>query len=1210
MIIQYTLNKGQQQCSFTNMKSVVLAIVFLAFKIIYCFPEATGPRPKVQAKFGKIIGKSFSFDGGPHLDVVKTVDGYLSIPYAEPPVGPLRFMPPIAKTWSAEEGQAYDASINKAACPQMKLDYFNFTEEITEDCLHLDVYTPHPTPTKAPVMVFIHGGGFVYGTGTTQLSSPVPIVAVGDVIVVNINYRLNVFGFFSTGDNVVSGNAGLKDQVLALKWVHEHIADFGGDPESVTIFGESAGGMSVTYHVISPMSRGLFNGAIMQSGTIVGGVQLGPETRRLQRKRALALGKTFGCEKTNTSELVECLQAVDFETLLANYTNTNVETGEHPMTNPFSPNSDGEFLSDRADSLFENPANIIEANVMLGELEDEGNVVLPMVFPSYVDEAPIVNQTDFDMVVDIMTIKVLPTELSRKTTKLFYLTDDHITDPTADRKECINQLIGDIWFTCPNTRAAKYLVSAGNDVYTYHWTQVPSKSLWKVTWLGATHAEDLSYVFGSHFNEHMTQLYGGFTTEDIMLTKNIITYWTNFAKTGNPNSAGNNSTSLDFAEWPKYTLSDQSYKEIKTGMPNGKNIKPQVCEYFNEILPRLIAMEEKLKDMETEERGHCTKESCDGSPPIARPRSLYCLRVRLDCLAEKDGPQPMVQAKFGKVLGKSVTIGPDDYLKEAKTVDAYLSIPYAEPPVASLRFMSPVAKSWGVNTVFEATGPQTCCFQPGLDILPIYEEMSEDCLHLDVYTPNPRPVNAPVMVFIHGGGFVYGIGTSTNMSQVPMAAIGDVIVVNINYRLNVFGFFSTGDDVVPGNMGFKDQVLALQWVHNNIAEFGGDPEMITIYGESAGSISVTYHIVSPMSKGLFHRAIMQSGTQVPHFHGELNSMDLQRSRAFSFGRTLGCNQKNTKELVECLQTVDRETLLANYSVNTAIENEENPLTNVFIPNADGEFMPDDTSVLFDTLGAINDVDVLLGTVADEGTIFIKMLNQGETFNRTDFDMFVSVMLYMQLRTEVTKKTASILYLSDEQISHPESDHRHSASQMMGDLVFVCPAEKTAQQLAAAGKNVFLYQMTHVPSRSFWNMTGLGAAHGDDLIYVLGMHYNEDLTFMYGQLPDEEIRLTKAMITYWSNFAKTGDPNNSGGKNDFISAYPQWPKFSHSEHSYKKISTTMRNDNNLKTKECRFFNDIFPQIVKMEEKLNKFESEERHEKIKYTCQSDSCDGENP
>ncbi|XP_071941126.1 putative inactive carboxylesterase 4 [Antedon mediterranea] len=135
--------------------AAVLVILALLLQPVCGYSEASGPYPTIQSKFGTVIGKSFIFDGGEHLPIIKTVNGYLSIPYAEPPVGPLRFMSPVAKSWTVKDGGNYNATVNRAACPQLKTQHFNFPEEITEDCLHLDVYTPNPTVLQFILLIIV-----------------------------------------------------------------------------------------------------------------------------------------------------------------------------------------------------------------------------------------------------------------------------------------------------------------------------------------------------------------------------------------------------------------------------------------------------------------------------------------------------------------------------------------------------------------------------------------------------------------------------------------------------------------------------------------------------------------------------------------------------------------------------------------------------------------------------------------------------------------------------------------------------------------------------------------------------------------------------------------------------------------------------------------------------------------------------------------------
>ncbi|XP_015838446.1 juvenile hormone esterase-like [Tribolium castaneum] len=190
---------------------------------------------------------------------------------------------------------------------------------------------------------------------------------------------------------------------------------------------------------------------------------------------------------------------------------------------------------------------------------------------------------------------------------------------------------------------------------------------------------------------------------------------------------------------------------------------------------------------------------------------------------------------------------------------SYEGIPYAKPPVGELRFKPPQAPDkW--NGVLDANGKVPHCVQ----IPPVDENESEDCLYLNVYVPKPEPENTgpkPVMVWIYGGAFTFGWANGSFYGP-DFLLEQDVIVVHFNYRLNVFGFLSTGDLASPGNYGLKDQLAALKWVKTHIALFEGNPENITLFGQSAGAASVQYHLISPKSRGLFQRAISQSGSTI------------------------------------------------------------------------------------------------------------------------------------------------------------------------------------------------------------------------------------------------------------------------------------------------------------------------------------------------------------
>ncbi|NXU51605.1 SASB hydrolase, partial [Turnix velox] len=227
--------------------------------------------------------------------------------------------------------------------------------------------------------------------------------------------------------------------------------------------------------------------------------------------------------------------------------------------------------------------------------------------------------------------------------------------------------------------------------------------------------------------------------------------------------------------------------------------------------------------------------------------------------------KPEVVTKLGTVQGFQLHV---DSAK--KNVNVFLKLPFARPPVGQLRFSPPQPpEPW--SGVRDATSYPAMCLQDKVtgqlisDMVSMNKDkvtlsVSEDCLYLNIYSPVPvgKQEKLPVIVWIHGGGLLLGAASSYDGSA--LAALNNVVVVAIQYRLGFLGYFSTGDEHARGNWGYLDQVAALQWIQENIEYFGGDPGSVTIFGESAGGVSVSALILSPLAKGLFHKAISESGT--------------------------------------------------------------------------------------------------------------------------------------------------------------------------------------------------------------------------------------------------------------------------------------------------------------------------------------------------------------
>ncbi|KAF5307264.1 hypothetical protein FQR65_LT06980 [Abscondita terminalis] len=305
-------------------------------------------RPEVKLNNGLVVVGTVNKTSGSN----KIYRAFRGIPFAQPPLGDLRFKPPVPLPGSLAE-YTVDASQDKSSCVQLGVPVTG-----TEDCLYINVYTPVTCNSSEvlPVMVWIYGGGFIYGNSSYSIYGPDFLLDQG-VVFVSFNYRLGLFGFLSTEDEVSPGNYGLKDQILALHWVKDNIGSFGGNSSRITIFSESAGAASASYLSLTPLTKGLFQNAIFESGNSIVPWAL----TRNPREAAFAAGALLKINSTSSQALVDALRQIDFKSLANAQTALYIEsvaTGNPlnglPIGPTVEPNNPGAVVTNHSYELLRN----------------------------------------------------------------------------------------------------------------------------------------------------------------------------------------------------------------------------------------------------------------------------------------------------------------------------------------------------------------------------------------------------------------------------------------------------------------------------------------------------------------------------------------------------------------------------------------------------------------------------------------------------------------------------------------------------------------------------------------------------------------------------------------------------------------------------------------------------------------------------------------
>ena len=469
-------------------------------------------------------------------------------------------------------------------------------------------------------------------------------------------------------------------------------------------------------------------------------------------------------------------------------------------------------------------------------------------------------------------------------------------------------------------------------------------------------------------------------------------------------------------------------------------------------------------------------------------------------------------------------------------VRVFKGIPYAAPPVGNLRWRppQPVVPWTGVRDAsdYGAECPQTQYPAGSVYVRPLPPQ-SEDCLFVNVWTTANAGDKLPVFVWIHGGALTKGSGISDTRDGVPLARKG-VVLVSMNYRLGALGYLAHPELTAEspqkssGNYGVLDQIAALHWVQKNIAAFGGDPARVTIGGESAGSWSVNTLMASPLAKGLFIRAIGQSGgrfSRTPRLKEDRGSQPSAENVGLAFAKAVGADS------LAALRGLPADTLAAQ-----AVRTQE---------NVDGWVLPDEIRTIFSNRQH-NNVPVIVGSTADEMTSLGGAGNVPKTLE--------------EFRKRMAQQYGD--FAAEFETAYGVKTEADIAPALMAagrDTTFSSHMRQWARATTAAGARAYLYYFTHTPPHP--RAAQLKAFHASDIPYAFNVVPSNDPREAGFAYTDADRRLADAMSSYWVNFIVSGDPNGKG--------LPEWPAYNADTEPYLELGATIKTGRHLLKRELDF-----------------------------------------
>ncbi|XP_076755888.1 juvenile hormone esterase [Xylocopa sonorina] len=521
---------------------------------------------------------------------------------------------------------------------------------------------------------------------------------------------------------------------------------------------------------------------------------------------------------------------------------------------------------------------------------------------------------------------------------------------------------------------------------------------------------------------------------------------------------------------------------------------------------------------------------------------VLLLLFALVTLAWSSEDAPRVRTPLGAVKG---------YYKlshNGRQYEAYEGIPYALPPTGKLRFKPPQRLPPWMGELSATKFGSPCLQYSHLTVVPDEKvEGAEDCLYLNIYVPVDRRTNGqslPVIFWIHGGAFQFGSGMHMGAKYLMDR---DVILVTFNYRLGMLGFLSTEDEAIPGNMGLKDQSMALRWVSENIEWFGGDPKKVTLIGLSAGGASVHYHYLSPMSAGLFQGGISISGTALNCWTQTENALE----KAKQLGALMGCPTLNIRDMVRCLRY--RPGRVVVQALDEFLKFYYNPFTPFGpVPEKFGdEPFIDRTPAEIISSGDVHDIPWVTGVTSEEGLYPVAdFIAKPEALKKLEdnWDLLAPHFLDYNYTLPKEKHVEVARLIKNHYFGSKKIDQTTMKPliQVASDRFFIADSEKAARLQAKVNQQpVWYYYYTYRGAQSLSDvMSGTtvnyGVSHGDDAYFVV------DTIFIDPTKTSNDIKMQNILIDLWVSFATNGVPNVANA---------QWPRLNPNEKQLHYLHIT-------------------------------------------------------